>query len=143
MKVVGIVGSPRKNGNTEILTAHTLKAIADEGVDTELIRLAGLDIREGDLTYNLQAGRNFGNLTARAGSIRSKAGVGLDYWPFSKRIGISLEGVDITDRHPEVDLNVAVRFLGSWYFILGAEYLTGSDSSDTGFNFGLRTEVGQ
>jgi multimeric flavodoxin WrbA len=45
MKVIGIVGSPRKNGNTEILTAHTLKAIAEEGVETELIRLAGLDLR--------------------------------------------------------------------------------------------------
>ncbi len=45
MKVIGIVGSPRKNGNTEILTAHALKAIAEEGLDTELIRLAGLDIR--------------------------------------------------------------------------------------------------
>ena len=45
MKAVGVVGSPRKNGNTEILTEHTLKAIAEEGLDTELIRLAGLDIR--------------------------------------------------------------------------------------------------
>ncbi len=45
MKAVGIVGSPRKNGNTEMLTEHTLKAIAEEGLDTELIRLAGLDIR--------------------------------------------------------------------------------------------------
>lgn len=45
MKAIGIVGSPRENGNTEILTKHTLKAIAEEGLDTELIRLAGLDIR--------------------------------------------------------------------------------------------------
>jgi multimeric flavodoxin WrbA len=45
VKAVGIVGSPRKNGNTEILTEHTLKAIAEEGVATELIRLADLDIR--------------------------------------------------------------------------------------------------
>ncbi len=45
MKVIGIVGSPRKNGNTALLTAHTLKAIAEEGLDTELIALAGLDIR--------------------------------------------------------------------------------------------------
>jgi multimeric flavodoxin WrbA len=28
-----------------LLTAHTLKAIAEEGLDTELIRLAGLDIK--------------------------------------------------------------------------------------------------
>ncbi len=45
MKAIGIVGSPRKNGNTEILTQHTLKAIAEEGLDTELVRLAGLDIQ--------------------------------------------------------------------------------------------------
>jgi multimeric flavodoxin WrbA len=45
MKVIAIVGSPRKNGNTEILTSYTLKAIAEEGLDTELVRLAGLDIK--------------------------------------------------------------------------------------------------
>ena len=45
MKTIGIIGSPRKNGNTELLTAHTLKAIAEEGQDTELIRLAGLEIK--------------------------------------------------------------------------------------------------
>ena len=45
MKVVGIVGSPRKKGNTEMLTTHALKAIAEEGLDTELIPLAGLDIK--------------------------------------------------------------------------------------------------
>ena len=45
MKVIGIVGSPRKGGNTEILTSHTLKAIAEEGLETELMRLAGLEIK--------------------------------------------------------------------------------------------------
>ena len=45
MKAIGIVGSPRKGGNTEILTNHTLSAIREEGLDTELITLAGLDIR--------------------------------------------------------------------------------------------------
>ena len=45
MKTIAIVGSPRKNGNTELLATHTLKAIAEEGLDTELIRLAGLEIR--------------------------------------------------------------------------------------------------
>jgi len=45
MKIIGIVGSPRKSGNTEILTAHTLKAIVEEGLETELISLAGLDIK--------------------------------------------------------------------------------------------------
>ena len=45
MKVIGIVGSPRKNGNTELLTRHTLKAISEEGLRTELVRLAGLEIK--------------------------------------------------------------------------------------------------
>ncbi len=48
MKAIGIIGSPRENGNTEILTRHTLKAIEEEGLDTELIRLAGLNIRPCD-----------------------------------------------------------------------------------------------
>lgn len=42
---VGVVGSPRKGGNTEILVAHCLKAMAEEGLKTELVRLAGLDIK--------------------------------------------------------------------------------------------------
>jgi multimeric flavodoxin WrbA len=45
MKVIGIVGSPRKNGNTEFLTAHTLRAIEEEGLATELVRLSGLNIK--------------------------------------------------------------------------------------------------
>jgi len=45
MKVIGIVGSPRKNGNTELITRHTLKAISEAGLDTELVRLAGLEIK--------------------------------------------------------------------------------------------------
>ncbi|MFC2040802.1 flavodoxin family protein [Chloroflexota bacterium] len=45
MKAIGVVGSPRKGGNTEILTRYTLDAIEEEGLTTELMQLAGLDIR--------------------------------------------------------------------------------------------------
>ena len=45
MKAIGIVGSPRKGGNTEFLTRHALKAIEEEGLETEVVSLAGLDIR--------------------------------------------------------------------------------------------------
>ena len=51
MKVMGIVGSPRKGGNTEIITVHTLKAIEEEGLDTELLPLAGMDIRGCNACY--------------------------------------------------------------------------------------------
>ncbi len=45
MKAIGIVGSPREGGNTEILTRHCLDAIEQEGVTTELVLLAGRDIK--------------------------------------------------------------------------------------------------
>lgn len=44
MEAIGVVGSPRKAGNTEIMVAHCLKAIAEEGIATELVSLAGLNI---------------------------------------------------------------------------------------------------
>jgi multimeric flavodoxin WrbA len=48
MKVVGIVGSGRVGGNTEILTRIALGEIEKEGLDTELIRLAGKRIESCD-----------------------------------------------------------------------------------------------
>ncbi|MBP1706651.1 MAG: Iron-sulfur flavoprotein [Chloroflexi bacterium] len=45
MNIVAIVGSPRKNGNTEQLASYTLKSIAEEGMDTEIISLAGKEIK--------------------------------------------------------------------------------------------------
>ena len=45
MKALAIVGSPRKNGNTEILVRYTLKAIEEEGIDTELVHLGDVEIK--------------------------------------------------------------------------------------------------
>jgi multimeric flavodoxin WrbA len=45
MKAIAITGSPRKKGNTEILAKCTLDAIKTEGLATELISLAELDIK--------------------------------------------------------------------------------------------------
>jgi multimeric flavodoxin WrbA len=44
MKILGIVGSPRRGGNTEALTEIALEEIAEEGIETELIHLAGKKI---------------------------------------------------------------------------------------------------
>jgi multimeric flavodoxin WrbA len=44
MKVVGVVGSPRVEGNVESLTRICLEEISKEGLDTELISLAGKKI---------------------------------------------------------------------------------------------------
>jgi multimeric flavodoxin WrbA len=48
VKVVGIVGSTRKGGNTEILTQIALDEIHTQGLETELIGLAGKKIEPCD-----------------------------------------------------------------------------------------------
>ncbi|MFZ5564163.1 MAG: flavodoxin family protein [Thermodesulfobacteriota bacterium] len=44
MKVVAINGSPRKEGNTSTLLKYVLAELAAEGIDTELVFLAGKKI---------------------------------------------------------------------------------------------------
>ncbi len=43
--VIAINGSPRKDGNTAILINHVLAEVEREGIDTELVQLAGEKIR--------------------------------------------------------------------------------------------------
>jgi len=45
MKIVGISGSPRAKGNTEILVQEGLKAASESGANTELIALSGKKIK--------------------------------------------------------------------------------------------------
>jgi multimeric flavodoxin WrbA len=41
MKIIGINGSPRKGGNTEILIKTVFQELEKEGIETELIQLGG------------------------------------------------------------------------------------------------------
>ncbi|WP_319402942.1 flavodoxin family protein [uncultured Anaeromusa sp.] len=45
MKVVGINGSPRKEGNTSIIIKEVFKELEKNGIETELIQLGGLPVR--------------------------------------------------------------------------------------------------
>jgi multimeric flavodoxin WrbA len=45
VKAVAFCGSPRKNGNTEMMCRHALQAIEEEGVETELVRLSDYEIK--------------------------------------------------------------------------------------------------
>lgn len=45
MKVIAINGSPRKNGNTELLLKAVLEPLAESGWETELIQIGGKTIR--------------------------------------------------------------------------------------------------
>jgi len=48
VKALGIVGSPRKNGNTTFMVNEALSVLRDKGIETELVHLAGMDIRPCD-----------------------------------------------------------------------------------------------
>lgn len=43
-RILGIVGSPRKGGNTEILTEHLLNGAEEMGTETELVSLSDLNL---------------------------------------------------------------------------------------------------
>ena len=45
MKVVGFNGSPRKKGNTQILLKKVFAELEQEGIETELVQLAGKKIK--------------------------------------------------------------------------------------------------
>ena len=44
MKVIGINGSARRDGNTAILLRSVLAVLNDEGIETELLQLAGTEL---------------------------------------------------------------------------------------------------
>lgn len=48
MKILGIVSSPRKDGNTEILVSEVLASAREAGAETELVLLRGKDIQPCD-----------------------------------------------------------------------------------------------
>ncbi|MFA5367989.1 MAG: flavodoxin family protein [Dehalococcoidia bacterium] len=56
-KILGIVGSPRKKGNTDILVNRILEGAKDAGADVEKINLKGLTIKECDGCYVCWKGR--------------------------------------------------------------------------------------
>lgn len=48
VKLLGIIGSPRKGGNTEILMKEALKASEQEDAETEMIRLVDFSLKPCD-----------------------------------------------------------------------------------------------
>jgi multimeric flavodoxin WrbA len=47
-RILGVVGSPRKKGNTHILVSRILDGAEEEGAETEILFLSDLNIRECD-----------------------------------------------------------------------------------------------
>ena len=96
----------------------------------------GVGIRDEKARFELQYEHDVTDfLRARAGFMRSKVGAGLDLWLWSRRLGISVEGVGLTSRELELNTEVAFRFFRYGQFLVGAENLTGERRWTTGFRF--------
>jgi multimeric flavodoxin WrbA len=55
--ILGVVGSPRRKGNTHILVSRILEGAKNEGAATEIIFLSNLTIRECDGCHVCWKGR--------------------------------------------------------------------------------------
>ncbi len=58
MTVLGIVGSPRKKGNTHILMERVLEGAVSSGAETDIVLLGGLSIGECDGCHACWKGRD-------------------------------------------------------------------------------------
>ena len=98
----------------------------------------GVGVRDEAVRFEIQYAHDLTDyLRARAGFMRSRVGVGMDFWLWSRRLGLSVEGVGLTSPEPELNAEVALRFFRYGQLLLGAENLTDGDGRrwTTGFRF--------
>ena len=96
----------------------------------------GVGVRDEKVRFEFQYAHDVTDfLRARAGFMHSKVGAGVDLWLWSRRFGVSLEGVGLTSREPELNAEVALRFFRYGQFLIGGEDLTGERRWTTGFRF--------
>lgn len=57
IRILAIVGSPRIGGNTELLASEALKAAAEDGAETMMIRLAEREVKPCDACLSCRSSR--------------------------------------------------------------------------------------
>ena len=96
----------------------------------------GVGVRDETVRFEIQYAHDLTDyLRARAGFMRSRVGAGVDLWVWSRRLGLSIEGIGLTSSEPELNTEVALRFFRYGQLLLGAENLTGKRRWTTGFRF--------
>ena len=96
----------------------------------------GVGVRDETIRFEIQYAHDVTDyLRARAGFMRSRVGAGVDLWVWSRRLGLSIEGIGLTSSEPELNTEVALRFFRYGQLLLGAEDLTGKRRWTTGFRF--------
>ncbi|MCE2401761.1 MCE family protein [Candidatus Poribacteria bacterium] len=82
----------------------------------------GLSIREEKIGVDFQYGYNFTDyLRGRFGFMRSKVGAGFDLWLLSRRLGIGIESIGLTQDRPELNAEMSFRFYRGGHFLVGVE----------------------
>ena len=72
MKVVAFNGSARRDGNTAILIREVFKELEKEGIETELVQLAGKNMHGCIACYwNLGIGRDIGEVEGDAEGLQT------------------------------------------------------------------------
>ena len=113
---------------------NELAILLSQGSDARF-RL-GVGVRDEKIRFEFQYAHDVTDfLRARAGFMHSRVGAGLDLWLWSRRFGVSVEGVGLTSREPELNAEVAFRFFQYGQFLLGVENLTRERRWTTGFRF--------
>ena len=96
----------------------------------------GVGVRDETVRFEIQYAHDVTDyLRARAGFMRSRVGAGVDLWVWSRRLGLSIEGIGLTSSVPELNTEIALRFFRYGQLLLGAENLTGKRRWTTGFRF--------
>jgi len=111
------------NYNSLSETLYNEIAFSIERTKNQRYRI-GLSSAGKDTEYEFQYEHLFGNLTGRVGFIRSKPSIGLDYWLLSKRLGLSLEGIGITEKDYSIDFETKLGFMKNCFIIIGAQNIT-------------------
>ena len=82
----------------------------------------GVGVRDETVRFEVQYAHDVTDyLRARAGFMRSRVGAGVDVWVWSRRLGLSIEGIGLTSSKPELNTEVALRFFRYGQLLLGAE----------------------
>ena len=82
----------------------------------------GLSIREEKIGVDFRYAYNFTNyLRGRLGFTRSKVGAGFELWLLSRRLGIGVESIGLTQDRPELNAELSFRFFRGGHVLVSVE----------------------
>lgn len=129
--LIGVVDDPRgKRAETQ-----NYKTVDVDGVVTKT-QTNSVTYNRDDLTFNVQFGKRFWDLTLRAGIFSSSGGLGADYYLFNDKLKLTLEAYEWRkDTNPRVRFAASYDFWNSFFLSAGVDDIV-SDDGNTSFFMG-------